>query len=62
MDTRTMRLCHKCGKGTELGVLLPFESLVHANDKPMKEYPDVWFHVDCFNRYEHYYGLDKPLD
>lgn len=22
----------------------------------------VFFHRDCFSHYEHYYGLDKPLD
>ena len=22
----------------------------------------VYFHARCFNRYEHYYGLDKPID
>lgn len=24
--------------------------------------PGVFFHKDCFNHYEHYYGLDKPID
>jgi hypothetical protein len=41
--------CHKCG-----GFLF---------DKDfVEEHYGVHFHDYCFNRYEHYYGLDKPLD
>lgn len=44
--------CYKCGgfipEGNEIG-------LDHL-------YPEIWFHQDCFNPYEHYYGLDKPID
>jgi len=54
--------CHKCDLYLTVGHGRKFEDLVHPNDKPMKEYPDVWFHIACFNRYEHYYGLDKPID
>lgn len=26
------------------------------------DHPGVYFHVDHYNRYDHYYGLDKPID
>lgn len=40
--------CHKCG-----GFLCENDSLFIMK---------VYFHEDCFNRYEHYYGLDRPID
>lgn len=41
--------CHKC-------------SALLTEDAVIMEFEGVHFHVDCFNRYEHYYGLDKPID
>lgn len=25
-------------------------------------FPDAYFHEACFNVYDHYYGLDRPID
>lgn len=41
--------------------------IVEKDDEPYWEYPDkkkilAHFHKDCYNPYEHYYGLDKPID
>lgn len=45
--------CHKCNSFLEREL---------AED-PWFEYESgIYFHTKCFNRYEHYYGLDKPLD
>jgi hypothetical protein len=44
--------CHKCGRW------------IYDNEKCL-EYDGnsgTFFHVECYNRYEHYYGLDKPID
>lgn len=50
--------CHKCG-----GWIYEDEGEVGFwNHQHRDEFPHVWFHKDCFNRYEHYYGLDKPID
>lgn len=32
-----------------------------VNEKFVMNY-GVYFHKDCWNGYEHYYGLDKPID
>ena len=49
--------CHKCGgfiaEGNEIGYL----DHQHRN-----EFPAVHFHKHCYNQYDHYYGLDKPID
>lgn len=42
-------LCYKCG-----AVISP--------EKPYTIYEKKAFHLDCFNAYEHYNGLDKPID
>lgn len=44
--------CHKCNGFIQEKELFTFRG----------EMTRVQFHEDCFNRYEHYYGLDKPLD
>lgn len=46
--------CHKCNDFilTGKGVLYPRGGFRDT---------DTWFHVKCFDRYEHYYGLDKPI-
>lgn len=49
--------CHKCNGFIEEGTGGLYKN--HPNDEI---FPATWFHHECFNRYEHYYGLDKPLD
>jgi len=49
--------CHKCNGFIKEGDGEGFLDHQHRND-----FPNVWFHKSCFNQYEHYYGLDKPLD
>lgn len=45
--------CHKCG-----GFIEEDEAVAYRNvDKPI-----VLFHKECFNVYEHYYGLNRPID
>lgn len=41
--------CYKCG------------DWIYENEDHVI-FEEVYFHEKCFNRYEHYYGLDKPLD
>lgn len=46
--------CHRCNgfiKGAELLIYHPEDVLDGAQ-----------FHKECFNPYEHYYGLDRPID
>lgn len=48
--------CHKCN-----GFILEGDEKVYWENGD----PDTivaWFHKDCWNPYEHYYGLDKPID
>lgn len=50
--------CHKCGGFiTRLSNHVPYLDHQHKND-----FPRCWFHEECFNPYEHYYGIDRPLD
>lgn len=49
--------CHKCNDFIREGEAVPYKNHTEAGELPI-----VWFHKDCFNRYEHYYGLDKPID
>lgn len=46
--------CHKCGGFIEEGDELTFPegNALHGH----------WWHEHCYNTYEHYYGLDKPID
>lgn len=44
--------CHKC-----VGFFVEGEEV-----KTLRLTPGVFFHEKCFNPYEHYYGLDKPID
>ena len=46
--------CHKCQ-----GFIFESELESVLSDE---HGPKAYFHKGCFNRYEHYYGLDKPLD
>lgn len=49
--------CHKCNGFIQELEYEPYWDHTHRNDPP-----NVHFHKTCFNRYEHYYGLDRPLD
>ena len=49
--------CHKCN-----GFIVEGDGEGYWDHQHRDEFPHVWFHKDCFNRYEHYYGLDKPID
>ncbi len=44
--------CHKCND------FIQEKDLFQAN----KFLFNKQFHKDCFNPYEHYYGLDRPID
>ena len=60
-------MCHKCNGFILEGEGTTFDKLVHPNDLPEilqnTVWPEtIWFHTECFNRYEHYYGLDRPID
>jgi len=46
------KVCHKCGK------LIEGEAHFYEEDNGVK----AIFHKDCYNQYEHYYGLDRPID
>jgi hypothetical protein len=56
-DTEKLFICHKCGK--PVSDITGREYVNHPHDV---SFPPTWFHDECFNRYEHYYGLDKPID
>lgn len=55
--TETPSICHKCKDVIKEGEGKPY--INHPNDD---SFEPTWFHHKCFNRYEHYYGLDRPLD
>ncbi len=40
--------CHRCN------------GFIKEGDE--KIFDQTYFHKECFNQYEHYYGLDKPID
>lgn len=44
----TPDLCHKCGAALNIVYI--------------KYGDEAKFHLDCFSRYDHYYGLDRPID
>jgi L-amino acid N-acyltransferase YncA len=44
--------CHKCN-----GFIKEGDVHIWRGDMNI-----TWFHKDCYNPYEHYYGLDKPID
>lgn len=50
-------VCHKCGSFIIYSDWVPYRDHQHLD-----EFPHIHFHKDCFNKYEHYYGLDKPID
>ncbi len=47
--------CHKCN-----GFIKEGEEVEWVNIPPLNHL--VYFHKECLNKYEHYYGLDKPID
>jgi hypothetical protein len=49
--------CHKCN-----GFILHRDWVPYWDHQHKDEFPKEHFHKDCYNRYEHYYGLDKPID
>lgn len=49
--------CHKCN-----GFIVEGDGVSYLDYQHKDEFPNVFFHIDCFNAYEHYYGLDKPID
>jgi len=49
--------CHKCGGFIPEEDAISYWSFQHSD-----EFPHAHFHKDCYNEYEHYYGLDKPID
>lgn len=46
--------CHKCTGFFMEGKDVPMT--------PITDRPDIFFHEGCYAYYEHYYGLDKPID
>lgn len=50
-------VCHKCVGFIKEDEAVPYRDHQHRND-----FPNTWFHHRCYNPYEHYYGLDKPID
>lgn len=49
--------CHKCEGFIKIG-----EEMGYLDHQHREDFPSVHFHKLCFNSYEHYYGLDKPID
>lgn len=49
--------CHECN-----GFIQVFEAEGYWDNQHKDEFPKAWFHKRCYNRYKHYYGLDKPID
>jgi len=49
--------CHKCNGFIQVGEEEGYWDHQHRN-----EFPAYHFHKKCFNRYEHYYGIDRPID
>jgi len=54
LDGVSLTRCHKCG-----GIILPEDLSVY---KDFNRHLYANFHKKCFNGYEHYYGLDQPID
>lgn len=50
-------ICHKCGCFIQEKDHIGYRDHQHNN-----EFPKEHFHKDCYNPYEHYYGLDRPID
>lgn len=49
--------CHRCNEFIKEG-----DEVAYLDHQHKDEFPKVHFHKGCYNPYEHYYGLDKPID
>lgn len=49
--------CHKCNT-----FICEGDGVGYLDHQNKDEFPNAWFHKKCFNIYEHYDGLDKPID
>lgn len=49
--------CHKCN-----GFIIAAEHEGYSDHQHKDEFPKYHFHKNCYNPYEHYYGIDKPID
>lgn len=49
--------CHKCS-----GFIIEGDEIGYHCYQNAREFPAAHFHKSCYNEYEHYYGLDKPID
>lgn len=49
--------CHTCS-----GFIIEGKGTGYLDHQHPKDFPSVWFHTECYNPYEHYYGIDKPID
>lgn len=49
--------CHKCN-----GFIKKKDSVPYLDHQHRDDFPRYHFHKDCYNPYEHYYGIDKPID
>jgi len=49
--------CYKCNGFNQQKDLVPYWDHQHKT-----EFPKEHFHKECYNPYQHYYGLDKPID
>lgn len=49
--------CHKC-----CGYIKENEHEGCWYHQHRDEFPAYCFHKQCFNPYEHYYGIDRPID
>jgi len=49
--------CHKCGSFIQRKDWVPYRDRQHKT-----EFANYHFHRACYNDYEHYYGIDKPID
>lgn len=49
--------CYKCN-----GFIREGDGVGYWDHQHRDEFPHTWFHKNCYNGYEHYYGLDKPID
>lgn len=49
--------CHKCN-----GFIIAAEHVGFLDHQHRGDFPRAHFHKYCYNEYEHYYGLDRPID
>ena len=49
--------CYKCH-----GWIMEGDEIGYLDHQHSIEFPSIHFHKWCFNPYEHYYGLNKPID